>query len=184
LQYAEAEAKLVAQAFPPSQRIDPANLTALDKKLGDSSVTLLHFVCHGEDKSPQKIYLDNEIDNLNCLQVKGLEGFVRTFPRARTFVFLNACEVGRPAPALVGIGGFANSFLEIGAGGVVAPLWSVADDIAHSVAKEFYETVRRSPKTPFAKILQGIRKKAYMGTAEDTWAAYCFYGDPQAALQA
>jgi hypothetical protein len=183
LSHAEREAKLVATSFPPSRRIDPASVTTLDKAVGDKDVTLLHFVCHGKAEAPQTIYMDNEKDNLNCLQVKALKGFLHTFPRARTFVFLNACEVGRPAPALVGIGGLANEFLAIGAGGVVAPLWSVADDVAFQVAKEFYEAIGRSPKTPFATIVQALRRKAYEGTAEDTWAAYCFYGDPRAALQ-
>jgi hypothetical protein len=183
LPLAEKEAKLVAKAFPPSRRIDPASVTTLDTSVGGGDVTLLHFVCHGKADAPQTIYMDNEQDNLNTLQVKALKGFLRTFPRTRTFVFLNACEVGRPAPSLVGIGGLANEFLAVGAGAVIAPLWSVADNVASDVAKTFYETVRKAPKTTFASILQGIRRKAYTGTAEDTWAAYCFYGDPKAALQ-
>jgi hypothetical protein len=183
LPLAEKEAKLVAKAFPPSRRIDPASVTTLDTSVGGGDVSLLHFVCHGKADAPQTIYMDNEQDNLNTLQVKALKGFLRTFPRTRTFVFLNACEVGRPAPSLVGIGGLANEFLAVGAGAVIAPLWSVADNVASDVAKTFYETVRKSPKTTFASILQGIRRKAYSGTAEDTWAAYCFYGDPKAALQ-
>jgi hypothetical protein len=183
LRHAEREAKLVAKSFPPSRRIDPASVTTLDRAIGERDVTLLHFACHGQDAAPQTIYMDNEKDNLNCLQVKALQGFVRTFPRARTFVFLNACEVGRPAPALVGVGGLANEFLAVGAGGVIAPLWSVADDIAFDVAKAFYKGVSRSPRRPFAAILRDIRRKAYSGRAEDTWAAYCFYGDPRATLR-
>jgi hypothetical protein len=182
LRHAEREAKLVARSFPPSRRIDPANVTTLDQSVGERDVTLLHFVCHGADKSPQTIYMDHERDNLNSLQVKALKGFVRTFPRARTFVFLNACEAGRPTPALVGIGGLANEFLAIGAGGIIAPLWSVADDVAFEVATEFYEAILRSPRRPFAAIFRDIRRKAYSGKAEDTWAAYCFYGDPNATL--
>jgi CHAT domain-containing protein len=183
LAHAEEEAKLVAKSFPPSRRIDPASVATLDKSLAKNSVSLLHFVCHGKAQAPQTIYMDDEKDNLVSLQVKTLEGFQHTFEEARTFVFLNACEVGRPAPALVGIGGLANEFLAIGAGGVIAPLWSVADDVAFDVAKEFYSTIKKSPKKPFASILQEIRRKAYEGAAEDTWAAYCFYGDPLAALR-
>jgi hypothetical protein len=182
LPHAEDEARLVAKVCPPSKRITPANLTTLNRSVGSGMVTLLHFVCHGKDAIPQTIYLDHSKDNLNSQQVRALKGFVSTFQKARTFVFLNACEVGRPSPALVGIGGFANAFIKIGAGGVIAPLWSVSDAIAHKVAAEFYETLRRSPGTPFAKILQKIRKRAYQGKAEDTWAAYSYYGDPRAAL--
>jgi len=130
---------------------------------------------------PQTILLDNEVDNLICTQVESLKGFTSAFAKAHTFVFLNACEVGRPTPSLVGIGGFANSFLRIGASGVVAPLWSVDDSIAHEVACQFYEAIHKSPKVPLAKVLQQIRARAYTGEAEDTWAAYSFYGDPLAS---
>jgi len=66
-------------------------------------------------------------------------------------------------PALVGVGGFGNSFVEIGASAVVAPLWSVDDKIAHKVATEFYRAVVGSPTIPFAEILRRIRAMAILG---------------------
>jgi hypothetical protein len=55
----------------------------------------------------------------------------------------------------------------------------VKDGIAHQVAETFYNTVRSEPGTPFAEIVRRLRSKAYEGnSAEDTYAAYCFYGDP------
>jgi hypothetical protein len=183
LKYAEREAKLVATSFRPSERIRPANLESVEQSVSKRDVRLLHFVGHGDATSQQTLYMDNKKDNLSCAQFKGLRGFVDRFPRARTFVFLNACEVGRPAPSLVGVGGLANEFLAIGAGAVIAPLWSVEDDVAFEVAKYFYETLQKSPRMPFAKILQTVRKKAYDGDAKDTWAAYSFYGSPNAALR-
>ena len=38
----------------------------------------------------------------------------------------------------------------------------------------------KEPDTPFAEILRDIRAQAYSGNAEDTYAAYCFYGSPLA----
>ena len=79
--------------------------------------------------------------------------------------------------------GFGPTFIKMQAGGVVAPLWSVFDDKANSVAKEFYETLKKDPEMPLAKIVQQIRKEAYTGELFDglaTNAAYCFYGDPLA----
>ena len=40
----------------------------------------------------------------------------------------------------------------------------------------------KSPDRPFAEIIRDIRAKAYDESAvvEDTYAAYCFYGDPLA----
>jgi CHAT domain-containing protein len=95
-------------------------------------------------------------------------------------VVLNACEVGRLTPALRGAGGLAQALIERGAGGVVAALWSVADEPAHEVARIFYEEALKG--RPFAEILQEIRRRAYEGAdlGEDTFAAYAFYGDPGA----
>jgi hypothetical protein len=72
----------------------------------------------------------------------------------------------------------------LGASGVIAPLWSVKDSIAHQVAVEFYGRIEKEPRTPFAEILRDLRKRSYADEGgEDTWAAYCFYGDPLAARQ-
>jgi len=40
------------------------------------------------------------------------------------------------------------------------------------------------PTRPFAAILRDIRRKAYEPGARDTYAAYCFYGDPAAVVKA
>ena len=74
----------------------------------------------------------------------------------------------------------AQAMIDRGAGAVIAALWSVADDIAHVVAKEFYDQAMADPPRPFAEILRDIRSRAYKGAeaGEDTYAAYCLYGDP------
>jgi penicillin-binding protein 1A len=38
------------------------------------------------------------------------------------------------------------------------------------------------PATPFAEVLRRIRARAYQSPIEDSWAAYCFYGDPAARV--
>ena len=81
----------------------------------------------------------------------------------------------------MGAGGFAEVFMALGASGVIAPLWSVRDSIAHEIAQKFYERIKKEPNTPFAEILADLRKQSYAeGGGEDTYAAYCFYGDPLA----
>jgi CHAT domain-containing protein len=111
----------------------------------------------------------------------GMSGAGR-FQESQPMVFLNACEIGRPEPALVGVEGFAKSFIALGARCVIAPLWSVKDSIAHQVATEFYQRMSQEPGLPLAAILRDIRRKAYEEDGgEDTYAAYTFYGDPLAA---
>ncbi len=111
-----------------------------------------------------------------------MDDLAKCCAKAKPLVFLNACEVGRTLPALVGVGGFAKSFIDAGASCVIAPLWSVKDTIAHEVAETFYRGLQSEQKMAFADIIRSIRAKAYGGgPAEDTYAAYCFYGDPLSA---
>jgi hypothetical protein len=182
LKFAPQEAAFVYSSFKPSEQIDPAEIDKINDALRDKGATLLHFVCHGAagTGTDQTIYLQDMVNNLSSSAVDGLDGFTMGFPRDHTFVFLNACEVGRTTPALVGIGGFASTFLKLGASGVVAALWSVKDDLAHEVAEKFYRRVIAEPETAFAEIMRDIRTQAYSGNAEDTYAAYCFYGSPLA----
>jgi hypothetical protein len=182
LKHSAAEVATIRKCFQSVGTISPALIRNIDDTLGQNGAALLHFVCHGKAGIPQSISLEQDKEQLSCWDIKALNGFLSAFQRSRTFVFLNACEVGRAAPELVGIGGFGNSFASIGASAVIAPLWSVDDGIAHLVAETFYERVVSQPTIPFAEILRTIRAKAYAATGEDTWAAYCFYGDPMAKL--
>ena len=182
LKYSAAEVATIKQCFDSVEKISPALVRNIDDFLAQKGAALLHFVCHGKATIPQSISLEQDQEQLSCWDIKALNGFLSSFEKAKTFVFLNACEVGRAAPELVGIGGFGNSFASIGASGVVAPLWSVDDGIAHQVAELFYNRVISRPTIPFADILRDIRARAYAPSGEDTWAAYCFYGDPMAAL--
>lgn len=45
-----------------------------------------------------------------------------------------------------------------------------------------YERAIADRARPFADILREIRAKAYAQNGEDTYAAYCWYGDPETAL--
>ena len=113
-----------------------------------------------------------------------MEGLERACRAKAPLVFLNACEVGRTTPSLVGAGGFASEFVTAGARCVIAPLWSVKDSLAHEVAVAFYTAALEQPTRPLADILRDIRARSYEeGGGEDTYAAYCFYGDPLTALE-
>ena len=182
LNQAAAEAQMVFAQYPGTP-ITPTDFEGLEMALGSVGRSLVHFVCHGKDETGglQAIYLEagDELTSASILRMKGVS---EIFAEKRPVVFLNACEVGRGAPALVGLGGFVSSFIRLGATAVIAPLWSVDDVAAHAIAEEFYRAVRERPGTPFSRIFSEIRAKAYdRSVGEDTYAAYCFYGDPYAA---
>jgi CHAT domain len=178
---AQEEADFVRTKFN-GKSISPAAYPVFDAAMQTSTATLLHFVCHGAAQTPvaQQIYLEDGL--VSSVQLGGNKAFRTACRKNRPFIFLNACEVGRPQPALVGVGGFAQTFIERGATAVVAPLWSVKDNLAYEVAMKFYQTLYDHPDRSFADIVREIRAKAYDSTAgaEDTYAAYCFYGDPLA----
>jgi CHAT domain len=195
LSFSQSEAAMVADSFK-GEIVAPADFDSITQKLGRVGKTLIHFVCHGEDEDTQAEVIrdpDRRVRNraqvirlekgqkLNSTQIIGIDGLQEMFEQRHPLVFINACEIGRTTPALVGVGGFAKAFIDIGAGAVIAPLWAVKDRFAHEVAKTFYERLKSEKDTPFAEIIRDLRRKAYeAGRAEDTFAAYCFYGDPAA----
>jgi hypothetical protein len=181
LKWAKDETALVQNTFAPkAEVIDPAKFAAVTKKLQAELRCVVHFVCHGKEDSAGIQTIDLMDEELSSNAVSGMRDLCKAFREKRPMVFLNACQVGRPTRALVGIGGFADAFIQIGASAVVAALWSVVDETARLVAEEFYKGVTAEPTRPFAAILRDVRRKAYESGAKDTYAAYCFYGDPAA----
>ena len=97
---------------------------------------------------------------------------------ARPLVVLNACQTGRLGYALTGISGFAQAFLNAGAGAFVGTQWSVA-------------TYRDgcSPR-PSTKLLDGATvaeatvasREQARADGDATWLAYAVYAHPHARL--
>lgn len=175
---AEQEAEMVLSAYD-GQRVVPATFKEFRKELLEQSRSLIHFVCHGDSSAvDQTIRLEDS--SITTTTLLGIPSLAAIISDKRPLVFLNACEIGRLKPALVGVRGFASAFIELGAAAVIAPLWSVEDGTAHQVARAFYEAVKNDPGKPFSLILSQIRDKAY-SEAKDTYAAYCFFGDPLAS---
>jgi hypothetical protein len=181
LGFSAEEARYVIEAFKGTP-ISPAFMRTIDATLGARGATLLHMICHGVDAPGGQVLKLDPDEELYEIQLEGIPGVVKAVREQRPFVFINACEVGRPQPSLVGTGGFAARFTRLGARCVIAPIWSVKDSVAGVVARDFYERVRKEPTVPYARILRDIRARSYQGDdPEDSYAAYCFYGDPLAA---
>jgi len=181
LKNSEDEATFICNRLKGT-RVAPANFEEFEKAMEKGGATILHFVCHGgsPDIVSQEIDLEGT-DKLDSVQLEGMDGVKDACRSKKPFVFLNACETGRPIPALIGTGGFARAFIQVGASAMVAPLWSVRDSIAHDIALEFYQKLIDDSAKSLAEVIRSIRQKAYTtNQGEDTFAAYCFYGDPLA----
>ena len=84
--------------------------------LRERPVGLLHFIAHG--KSDPQAGADASCSRTRPsstrAQVLGMEGLEGACRAKAPLVFLNACEVGRTTPSLVGAGGFASEFVTAG----------------------------------------------------------------------
>lgn len=185
LEEAPKEAKFVREslaAINPRQ-IDPVSFNELKTVLNEHVASLLHFICHGAGNGfDSEIYLDDD-EPLSADRLRGMASR-ELWIAAEPIVFLNACEVGRAEPGLAGGTGFARTMIELGARGVLAPLWTVKDTLAREVAEEVYTATLADADRSIAEILQDLRRRTYeRPEAEDTYAAYCWFGDPATGLQ-
>ena len=146
---------------------------------GTPRVDVLHFAVHG-NYDPQGnqnglVLTDRRV--LDPTVVRGL-------PLAgRPFVFLNACQVGTANEVLGDYGGLAMAFVKQGACGVVAPLWSINDEIAAELALSFYEKVRDG-ESPASVLREARGEHGPEPTgASGTTFAYQFFGHPAMKLR-
>jgi CHAT domain-containing protein len=103
--------------------------------------------------------------------------------RAAPFVFLNACQVGQGQQILGDYAGLAEAFLYAGASAVVAPLWSVKDDVARTIALEFYQQVLGGDARPADVLREARRRFTETATPSGTYLAYQFFGHPALRLR-
>lgn len=188
LSQSKAEADYLQQRFG-AKVLTPSVYAQIVKQLGECPPQLIHFVGHGnsaEQAAEQCLYLE-KAPVLRPEIVRGEIAFQQAFATATPLVFLNACEVGQQTLALGGPAGFVPTFIKLDASSVIAPLWSVRDSCAHEIALEIYNQAipDDAPPVPVAEVLRQIRARAYRGETlgEDTYAAYCFYGDPYFVIE-
>jgi hypothetical protein len=175
LAVAPKEAAFLSKKLPGSSQIKPVSFSKLNNGLKSSKHDIVHFICHGEATGTPILKLDPN-DVISSTQVIALAGFLAALGR-HPFIFLNSCEVGQAVRTLAGLGGFPNAFLRMGAAAVVAPLWSVDDVVAEKVCKLFYKHVLSGKS--LGEAMKSIRAQAF-DSGTDTFASYCYYGDPRA----
>jgi hypothetical protein len=133
---------------------------------------LLHFACHGfaESDNISNAQLPAYLSATTAAQFSNL----RTSEN-RPMVVLNACQAARAGYTLTGVGGFAQAFINAGAGCFVSSLWSVGDEPARTFTETLYSQLLQSKKLSDAAI--EARDKA-KNVGDATWLAYAVYGHP------
>lgn len=196
LAHAEAEAVVVAGRFtPPARTIEPTLVAVLGVLTGQPRTDLLHVALHGQfdgEGNEEGIVLIRK-DPAGAATPQFLTPVMaETGALDGTFVFLNACQVAASRVVLGSYGGFADTLLRIGAGGVVAPLWNVDDVVAGAVAEQFYDLIwpSEAPGVSVGEALRIIRAGYTRGAVDAatpgvmaTLVAFQFFGHPGLRLR-
>jgi CHAT domain-containing protein len=158
----------------------PATFLELREALASGKYDGWHFSGHGRsdetDPNRQAIFLENR----EPFTPEDLSGEVSNLGIAKPFVFLNACQIGRSAMSLTGIGGWASQFLQAGAGAFVGSYWSIDDKSALDFAEAFYN--RLLTGVPIGRAVQEARL-AIKPTGDPTWLAYTVFAHPLATVR-
>jgi hypothetical protein len=136
----------------------------------------LHFAGHGESDPTKGTYL--MYSDGGRMGVFAL-GSAPVAAVKDAFLFVNACQVGTADVMLGEYAGLAGLVVGAGFRGFIAPLWSVADDIAQQISLGLYETSADGGSV--ASYLRDVRSKFRQTdaeTAHTTYMAYVFFGHP------
>ncbi len=139
-----------------------------------------HFTGHGQFAAPDPNRSAIVLEGGQRLCAEDINGVVRNCGLARPLVFLNACQTGREALSLTGVGGWARRFVEAGAAGFIGSLWSVYDQAACQFAQTFYDHLLAG------KTIGQATQEARAATQplnDPTWLAYTVFADPLATVQ-
>jgi hypothetical protein len=174
---AEAEAAAITASYGGAA-VNAETTAILELIDGRPPADVLHFAVHGtwEEGATKEGLILVDGRALSPLVVRGSR------MERSPFVFLNACQVGSGRQLLGDYSGMAEAFLFAGASAVVAPLWSVDDEMARLLAVRFYERVFSGE--PPAEVLRAERAtfSDKPQTVSSTYLAYQFFGHPALKL--
>ncbi|MEP6780528.1 MAG: CHAT domain-containing protein [Gemmatimonadaceae bacterium] len=191
---AESLEKHHATSFPATREEITEILMGQAKNSAGNDLApgVIHFSGHGEanrsDTVASFLVLN---DGTNMSMATFLNAFA--LKKYHPMIFLNACQLGAATTMLGQSGGFAAFCVRGQCSAVIAPLWSVNDQVAYDISTKFYDDVLGDANTqgiPVAEAMFNARQTPYTkvtitgetGAAKDvmtaTRMAYLVYGHP------
>jgi hypothetical protein len=173
LKFVQAEAESLQQTTGlTAEKI--ADKETLEQFLRNGASDVLHFACHGEfeTEAPDRsaVWLGQ-----SYWQPRELTAEYRSFGRTQPLVFLNACDTGRVGFGLTGLAGWAQAFLESGAGVFIGAMWKIDDKLAADFAQIFYELIIQG--VPVGEAVRQARERVRQ-PGDATWLSYTLYANP------
>ena len=156
-----------------------SEFTPLRTLINQGGFGLLHFACHNS-YSPaggSSISLGSRPFTVTNMQTARIN---HSLLSSTPLIFLNACRTAGLAATYNGLDGWAEAFMQAGAGAFVGSLWAVTDGAAREFAQEFYHQLREG--LLLGEAVTAARGSAASQPGDPTWLAYTVYGDPRARV--
>ena len=183
LPLAGAERDYVLSLAGPARHVTalPATFAGVQDAFAAGTYDGWHFTGHGAARDDDPDRSPILLEGGQAFTPDSLSGQAANVGLPHPVVFINACQVGRSGMALTGIGGWANRFVQAGAGAFIGAYWSVIDEPAFGFAREVYTRLLAG-----TAIGQAVREAriAIRSPGDPTWLAYTVFADPLATISA
>lgn len=175
LQFAESEARLVADFSRGSRLLTRKEASETNFKKTAGVFSRLHFATHGEFRADapldSRLYLAGDAENDGLLTV----GELYSMNLDADLATLSACETGLGKVANGDdVVGLTRGFLYAGSRSIVASLWSVDDRATAALMKAFYGNLGRQAKSEALRQAQIETRKKFAHPF--FWAAFQLTG--------
>ena len=147
------------------------------KILNSEYIDVVHLIGHGKyeiDPLKSGIVFRFSLAGEDTV-LDGSDILTKVYLRGHPVVFVNACKTAKIKQTLEGVQGLVSAFLTCGARNYLGTLWSVDDDTAENLAREFYGLVR---KLTVGEALKESKKRTMQKLDGINWMAYILFGDP------
>lgn len=154
---------------------------ALCELLDSGDFGVLHFACHNAfeaDENTLSIRFDTD-SRFSILDLEGVRSG-RALEGHTPLIFMNACRSAQPVRTFARMDGWADAFLDAGAGAFVGSHWSVRDSSALGFAEVFYSEFASGRRLGDAAL--EARKAIRSQPSDSTWLAYTVFGDALATI--
>lgn len=141
-------------------------------------VAIVHFAGHGAGQNAMAGSQGLRMTD-DWFPIEEINSSVKLGKRDRSFVVLNACEVGTQTETLGSLHGWPSELIKHGFGAVIAPFWAVQDEHAGTVIKTAISSFYHQGFS-LGRALTSARQT----TAQSSAAAFAYvcYGDVMATM--
>jgi CHAT domain len=183
LEYAKNERDWIMNKFGKDHGLD-VSLADTYKKVIDTlengDYDILHFSTHGRYDTKNPLSSALKMERGHEIRVERIAGEATNFGNSTPLIIMNACLSGTQGYSLIGIDGWAASFIKAGACAFIGTMWSVNDKIAFGFTQNLYREMAKGQTLGEAVKLSRNNCKL---EGNPSWLAYQLYAHPNATVK-